>query len=181
MGSQVPVWIPIVVAILGLAGVILTQVLAGRREDLRRREDDAREERRWQRERDARAYEARATAYAELIGAIEAFDGVLFRTRQIREAGQALDDHQASSVREVTSETQHALGAVNLYAPERLRMQIREATLPRMRLSTLLLDPTSATGNMRPAWDAGQVAYRTLRALMRRDLGLDFEIVEEPS
>jgi hypothetical protein len=162
---------------LGLAGVILTQALAERRERQRRREDDAREERRWQREREARAYEARATAYAELIGAIEAFDGVLFHARQIREADQPLDDHQASSLRAVTSETQHALGAVNLHAPERVRVQIREATLPRMRLSAMLLDPTSSAAKMRPAWDAGQTAYRTLRAFMRRDLGLDSEIV----
>ncbi len=81
------------------------------------------------------------------------------------------------SLRTVTSETQHALGAVNLHAPERIRIQIREATLPRMRLSAALLDPTSETANMRPGWDAGQTAYRTLRALMRRDLGLDSESV----
>ena len=172
-------WIPIVVAILGLAGVVLTQVLAGRRERQRRREDDAREERRWQREREARAYQARATAYAELIGAIEAFDGVLFHARQVREAERPLDDHEVSNLRAVTSETQHALGAVNLHAPERVRAQIREATLPRMRLSVTLLDPTGSTAKMRPAWDAGQTAYRTLRALMRRDLGLDSELLGE--
>ena len=168
-------WIPILVAIVGLAGVVLTQVVAERRERRHRREDDAREERRWQRARDDRVYEARASAYAELIGAIEAFDGVLFRARQVREAGAHLDDHQAMNLRTVTSETQHALGAVNLYAPERIRTQIREATLPRMRLSAALLDPTSETAKMRPGWDAGQAAYRALRALMRQDLGLDSE------
>ncbi|NBH07247.1 hypothetical protein [Amycolatopsis sp. SID8362] len=45
MGSQVPVWIPIVVALLGLAGVIATQVLSGRRETKRLAEEAAREER----------------------------------------------------------------------------------------------------------------------------------------
>jgi hypothetical protein len=179
MGGQVPVWIPIVVAMLGLAGVAATQILAGRRERQRAREEEAREERRWQREREARTYELRATAYAELIGAIEAFDGVLFQARQTREADEPLDDHQRSGLREVTSEALHALGAVNLHAPERIRTQIREATLPRMRLSAGLLDATSSTSKMRPAWDAGQTAYRTLRAFMRRDLGLDAEPIDD--
>lgn len=104
-------------SIVGLVGVVLTQILAERRERQRWREYDAREERRWQRERDARTHEARATAYAELIGAIEAFDFVLYHARQIREANQPLDDHQTSSLRAVMSETQHALGAVNLHVP----------------------------------------------------------------
>ena len=175
MGSQVPVWVPIVVALVGLAGVVLAQVLAGRRERQRWQEDEAREDRRWQREREARTYELRAGAYAELIGALEAFDGVLYQARQVREAGEPLDDHQRDGLREAMSEAQHALGPVNLHAPEAIRTQIREATLPRMRLSTMLLDQASLTTRMRPAWDAGQVAYRTLRALMRRDLGLDSE------
>lgn len=181
MGSQVPVWIPIVVAIVGLAGVVLAQILAGSRERQRAREDAAREDRRWQRERDARTYELRATAYAELIGAIEAFDGVLFQARQTREAGDKLDDHQRAGLRDVTSEAQHSLGPVNLHAPESIRTQIREAMLPRMRLSAMLLDPKSPPAKLRPAWDAGQTAYRAMRALMRRDLGLDSEpIIDAP-
>jgi hypothetical protein len=179
VGSQVPVWIPIVVAMLGLAGVVLTQILAGRRERQRWREDEAREERRWQRERDARTYELRATAYAEVIGAIEAFDGVLYQARQTRESNEPIDDHQRSGLREAMSEAQHALGAVNLHAPEAIRIRIREATLPRMRLSTMLLDPASSTSKMRPAWDASQIAYRELRALMRRDLGFDAEPMDD--
>jgi len=79
VGSQVPVWIPIVVALVGLAGVILTQVLSGRREARRMAEEAAREERRWQREREARTHETRAEAYARLMGVLEAFDGVLFQ------------------------------------------------------------------------------------------------------
>lgn len=175
MGSQVPVWIPIAVAMLGLAGVVLAQLLAGQRERQRSRDDAAREDRRWQREREARTYELRAGAYAELIGAIEAFDGVLFQARQTREADQGLDEHQRNGLRDVTSEAQHSLGAVNLHAPESIRTQIREA----MRLSAMLLDPKGSTAKMRPAWDAGQTAYRAMRALMRQDLGLDAEPITD--
>ncbi|MGW4065038.1 hypothetical protein ACWEGE_42590 [Amycolatopsis sp. NPDC004747] len=179
MGSQVPVWIPIVVALLGLAGVILTQVLSGRREARRMAEEAAREERRWQREREARTHETRAEAYARLMGALEAFDGVLFQARAIRESSGDLDEHQLAELREVRSEAQHALGPVVLHAPEAVRRLVSDATLPRMRLAAMLLDPDDNCTRMRPAWDAGQRGYRVMRARMRADLGFDAEPVDE--
>ena len=179
MGSQVPVWIPIVVALLGLAGVLLTQVLSGRREARRMTEETAREERRWQREREARTHETRAEAYALLLGALEAFDGVLFQARAVREAGDQLDEHQVNELREVRSETQHALGPVALHAPEAVRRLVSDAALPRMRLTTMLLDTDGDTAKTRAAWDAGQRGYRVMRARMRQDLGFDAEPVEE--
>jgi hypothetical protein len=181
VGSQVPVWIPIVVALLGLAGVLLTQVLSGRREARRMTEETAREERRWQREREARTHETRAEAYALLLGALEAFDGVLFQARAVREAGDQLDEHQVKELREVRSETQHALGPVALHAPEAVRRLVSDAALPRMRLTTTLLDTDgdTDTAKTRAAWDAGQRGYRVMRARMRQDLGFDAEPVEE--
>jgi hypothetical protein len=179
VGSQVPVWIPIVVALLGLAGVLLTQVLSGRREARRMTEEAAREERRWQREREARTHETRAEAYALLLGALEAFDGVLFQARAVREAGDQLDEHQVKELREVRSETQHALGPVALHAPEAVRRLVSDAALPRMRLTTMLLDADGDTAKTRAAWDAGQRGYRVMRARMRQDLGFDAEPVEE--
>ncbi|MDQ3763672.1 MAG: hypothetical protein M3460_19245 [Actinomycetota bacterium] len=143
MGSQVPVWIPIIVALLGLVGVILTQALAGYREARRALDDAAREERRWQRERQARTHEARAAAYAQLMGAIEAFDGVLFQARLVREAGIELDPIDAAELRDARSKAQQSLGPTVLHAPEEVRRLIRDATLPRMRLSTMLLDSGS--------------------------------------
>lgn len=179
MGSQVPVWIPIIVALFGLAGVLLTQVLSGRREARRMAEEAAREERRWQREREARTHETRADAYAQLMGVLEAFDGVLFQARAVREGGHPLDEHQVTELREVRSEAQHALGPVVLHAPEAVRRLVSDATLPRMRLAAGLLDPDSDTTKMRPAWEAGQRGYRIMRARMRTDLGFDAEAVEE--
>ncbi|MCR6486720.1 hypothetical protein M8542_28225 [Amycolatopsis sp. OK19-0408] len=179
MGSQVPVWIPIIVALFGLAGVLLTQVLSGRRETKRMVEEAAREERRWQREREARTHETRAEAYAQLMGVLEAFDGVLFQARAVREAGDQLDEHQVTELREVRSEAQHALGPVVLHAPEAVRKLVSDATLPRMRLAAGLLDSDGDTTKLRQAWDAGQRGYRIMRARMRADLGFDAEAVEE--
>jgi heme exporter protein D len=181
VGSQVPVWIPIVVALLGLAGVILTQILSGRRETRRMAEEAAREERRWQREREARTHETRADAYAQLMGVLEAFDGVLFQARAIVEADGKLDEHQITELREVRSEAQHALGPVVLHAPEAVRRLVSDATLPRMRLAMMLLDPGGDRDRtrLRPAWEAGQRGYRVMRARMRADLGFDAEPVDE--
>jgi heme exporter protein D len=173
------VWIPIVVALLGLAGVILTQLLSGRRETRRMAEETAREERRWQREREARTHETRADAYARLMGVLEAFDGVLFQARSIVESGGRLDEHQLTELREVRSEAQHALGPVVLHAPEAVRRLVSGATLPRMRLAAMLLAPDDDHTRLRPAWDAGQRGYRVMRARMRADLGFDAEPVDE--
>lgn len=178
MGSQVPAWIPIIVALLGIAGVILTQALVGHRETRRSLDDAAREERRWQREREARTHEARAAAYAQLMGAIEAFDAVLFQARLVREAGAELDTIDAAELRDTRSKARHSLGPTVLHAPEEVRRLIRDVTLPRMRLTTMLLDPGSDTTKTRPAWDAGQRGYRVLRARMRLDLGFDAEEID---
>ena len=179
VGSQVPVWIPIIVALLGLAGVTLTQVLAGHREARRALNEAAREERRSQREREARTHEARAAAYAQLMGAIEAFDMVLYQAWRIRRAGIELDMIDAAELRDARNKTQNSLGSTVLHAPEEVRRLIRDATLPRMRLATVLLGPDSETAKTRRGWEAGQRGYRVLRASRRLDLGFDAEEIDE--
>jgi hypothetical protein len=51
MSSQVPVWIPLAVAFLGVLGVIAGQIINAWREDRRWRREQEREEIRWQRAR----------------------------------------------------------------------------------------------------------------------------------
>lgn len=164
MSSQVPLWIPIAVALLGLAGVIVTQLLNNRREELR-----------WRREREARSHDARAAAYAEVIGVIESFDMVLFENRNAREAGQRID---RDDLKEAAGETRRALGPVNLHAPEAVRVLLSKAILPRMYLVRQILKDETDPTTLRPEWDSAQLGYRVLRAEMRRDLGLDAEDVD---
>lgn len=167
--SQVPVWVPIVVALLGFAGVVLTQAL-----------NVHTERRRWERERAAEHYEARANAYAELTGSLEALTGVLFDARRARENGESLSAETQADLRATQRQLQQSLGAVVLRAPEPVRTLVRDATLPNLRLATMLLDPDEDVRHARRTWDAGQLGYRTLRAAMRRDLGLDAEDVAGP-
>lgn len=183
--AQVPLWVPIAVAVLGLVGVISAQLIAGRREDRRWRREQEREELRWQREREreqeSRSHDNRAAGYAEVIGAVEAFDSVLFQARNaaspdapLQQADAALDDE----LRTVFRAARNALGVVNLHAPERVRVMLREVMLPRFRLATHLLNGTGEEAR-RPLWEEGQLAYLRIRAAMREDLGLDAEPLPE--
>ncbi len=165
VSSQVPLWIPIAVALLGLAGVIVAQLLNNRREELR-----------WRREREARSHDARATAYAEVIGVIEAFDMVLFENRNARETAQPIN---RDDLTEAAGETRRALGPVNLHAPEAVRVLLSKAILPRMYLVRQILKDEADPTKLRPEWDKAQINYRVLRAEMRRDLGLDAEDLSE--
>jgi len=162
--GQVPLWVPIIVGVLGFAGVISAQLIVGRRE-----------ERRWRRElvreRENRSHEERAAGYAQVIGAIEALDTVQFEANQ---ATGKPDEHLSADLRQLTSTLRNNLGVVNLQAPERIRVMLSGAILPRLTLSRLLLgdefrreDPT--------LWETSQREYRALRAEMRRDLGMDAE------
>ncbi|MDT7726808.1 MAG: hypothetical protein QOI21_3384 [Actinomycetota bacterium] len=157
------------VGVLGFAGVISGQLIAGRREDRRWRRELVRE-------RDNRRHEERAAGYAQLIGAVESLDVVLYEARQ---APGELGEHLITELRQHTATLRNNLGVVNLQAPERIRVMLRNSLLPRLSLSRLLLANVPVqddhSGNTRELWDTGQSEYRALRAEMRRDLGLDAE------
>jgi hypothetical protein len=179
MGSaQVPLWVPIIVGLLGFAGVISAQLIAGRREDRRWRRELDREELRWERdrarERENRSHEDRAAGYAELIGAIESLDFLIFESRQVVAAGSKPDEHLSTELRRVTATMRNTLGTVNLQAPERIRVMLRDSILPRISLSRALLADRDQEA-YRPLWETGKREYRGLRAEMRKDLGLDAE------
>ncbi|MDI5977669.1 hypothetical protein [Amycolatopsis magusensis] len=173
--AQVPLWVPILVGLLGVAGVVTAQVITTLREERRWRREQQREDLRWERQREERTHEARAEAYAELIGVLEALDMITFRARQAAKFNKkelTSDEKLAEELRTVTSEAQRALGPVNLHAPERIRVRLQEAVLPRMSLAAKLL---RNEGDDAEKWTKGQREYRLLRAEMRRDLGLDAE------
>ncbi|MBN6041400.1 hypothetical protein [Amycolatopsis sp. 195334CR] len=166
--AQVPLWVPILVGVLGVAGVVTAQVITTFREERRWRREQQREDLRWERQKEERTHEARAEAYAELIGVVEALDFALYRVRK----GDENDVVLADDLREVVSKARHALGPVNLHAPERIRVKLKESMLPRFDLAAKLLEKG---GDDLGKWHKGQREYRLLRAEMRRDLGLDAE------
>jgi hypothetical protein len=172
------VWVPIIVALLGLAGVTTTQVLASRREAARVREETAREARHWQQERETRANEARASAYAQLIGVIEAYDMTVYEPLRARLKGRDLDPVDLVELRQALNNFRESFGPAVLHAPEQIRQLIRNASTPRLRIAATLLAPGKDI-DANSEWHASQRGYRVLRAQMRTDLGLDAETVED--
>ncbi|MEU4444898.1 hypothetical protein AB0K14_03205 [Actinosynnema sp. NPDC050801] len=82
--GQVPIWVPIVVGVIGLAGVIVGQLINARREDIRWKREREREDLRWQREveKDQKArdhdfdkywLDRKTDVYAELLQASSAW------------------------------------------------------------------------------------------------------------
>ncbi|MEU6586736.1 hypothetical protein [Nocardia sp. NPDC046763] len=135
-----------------------------------------REDRRWQRDisrhQDDRLFAARSDAYAHLLGSIEYWDAALFRPVRDRDVIPGdldrLDAAYEAAIR--------GLGSVNLFAPEHVRAWILEAMRPRMDMTQMVArGADSDVKRMLDAWREAQIAYRTLRALMRADLGMDAE------
>jgi len=71
-----PLWVSLVVAALGLVstvvGIVVTQIMANRRERASWQRDTDREEQRWRREDQTRTFEHRHVAYVEFYEALRA-------------------------------------------------------------------------------------------------------------
>lgn len=69
-----PLWVPLIVALLGVVstvvGIVVTQVMANRRERASWQRETARDQQRWAREDQARTFEQRHLAYVEFYEAL---------------------------------------------------------------------------------------------------------------
>jgi hypothetical protein len=182
--SQVPLWVTLLIALLGLVGVLSAQVIAAWREDRRWRREQEREDHRWQRERqrelDNRDYDGRQTAYAQVIAAIEAFDFLFYPAMSAIRNGRDVTDEIVGDLRRAREELRQCLGPINLYAPQRFNELLRAAALPRSRLATDVAGGINRDReHVEMLWAKGQAGYRTMRVHMREDLGLDAETLPE--
>ncbi len=182
--AEVPLWVPIVVALLGIAGVLGAQLTAAWRDDRRWRREAEREELRWSRDRtrekDNRSYEARQEAYAQLIGAIESFDWLMFPAYNATRLGHAVTEDMLTDVRVTRDEARRALGLGNLQAPEPIRAKLKDAMITRSTLAMRILRQGADPEDSAELWTTAQRAYRQLRADMRQDLGVQTEVLPEP-
>ena len=177
--GQVPLWVPIVVGLLGLCGVLGAQLVAGWREDRRWQREVRREDQRWQRERerlrDERRYTGREQAYGRIIGVLEAWQWVLHPAKElVINSGGSLDPAMRAALQSMRDEAREALGPTNLHAPDDIRKLMRDAVISKVVLTDALL----ADGEPdRPAMDRqyrhSLDAYVTMRTAMRHDLGID--------
>jgi hypothetical protein len=176
--------VPVAVALLGFLGVLTAQAIAVRRDDRRWRREAEREELRWNRERtrekDNRSYEARQEAYAQIIGAVESFDWLMFPAYNATKLGHAVTDDMLTDLRMASDEARKAFGPFNLHAPERIRTMLRDVMITRSTLAMRILRGSADPEESVQLWTTAQRAYRQLRAEMRQDLGFDAETLPEP-
>jgi hypothetical protein len=71
--NQVPLWVPIVVALVGFVGVLAAQAIANRREDKQWDRERQREDQRWAREKESRNEARSDRRRQELADAIAAY------------------------------------------------------------------------------------------------------------
>jgi hypothetical protein len=179
----VPLWVTILVALVGFIGVLTAQFIAAWREDRRWRREQEREEVRWNRERakeiENRDYDGRQSAYVQVISAAEGCDWLVYPVIKMLRRGERLGEVELADVRRVREELRHSLGMVNLYAPQRFHELVRKCMLPRSNLALELMNPEPRRERVEVLWDESQTGYRRMRMEMRRDLGLDAEDLPE--
>ncbi|PPJ10758.1 hypothetical protein C5E51_10920 [Nocardia nova] len=168
MASDVAAWVPVAVAGLGFAGVLGAQIIGSWREDRRWRRDRSRHE-------GDRRYQARQEAYALLLGAIEYWDTTVHPVWKALAAGAPPADDDLEKLRQAADDAAKVLGLAVLVSPERTRGLVREAMVPRWEYTALLVAGEATGEDLDQGWRKCQENYRTLRALMRDDLGFDAE------
>ncbi|MCK2240395.1 MULTISPECIES: hypothetical protein [unclassified Crossiella] len=168
--TQVPLWVPVAVGLLGFLGVLGAQFIAAWREDRRWNREKSRDE-------DNKRFDARRTAYAEVIGALESWDWVLHPLKdKARGKDLEIGEPELVDLRTAWIEAKNVLGPINLVATTEIRDLLRTAMIARSRLSRELTadGPENARLELvEKHWAQAQDAYARLRNVMRRDLGFE--------
>lgn len=181
-------WVPLVVALVGLGGVLGAQLVAGWREDRRWQREVQREELRWQREvqreQERRRHEGREDAYARAIGGLEDWQWVLYpvKERVLKERG-VMEPAQRERLESMQDVARELLGPMNLHAPEAVRGLMRDAVLSKSDLTADLLaltgpldgtdENTALRRDLTDLYRRSLKHYYAMRAAMRQDLGID--------
>jgi len=178
--GQVPLWVPIIVGLLGLGGVLGAQLIAGWREDRRWQREVTREDVRWQRElgrlREDRRYAGREEAYGRMIGLLEAWQWVLHPAKErVIKRGEPLGPSVRAALQELRDQAREALGPMNLHAPDAIRHLMRDTVLSKVRLTDAMLsdEPEPDRKAMDALYRQSLDHYYAMRSAMRRDLGID--------
>ena len=125
MTTSIPLWVPLVVAILGLvgtaggaiSGVLITQRRSDRRENTAWQRERERERDRWTREDAARTFELRRQAYIEFHEAVQRQRGNL-QVAYFVQMYEGSPEEQRKPSREIENEVTHALHKVRIYGSD---------------------------------------------------------------
>jgi hypothetical protein len=119
-----PLWVPLVVAALGLVstvvGIVVTQIMANRRERQSWQRETDRERERWAREDQARTFEHRRAAYVEF------YDSLRKTGLRIHENGYGLSDEGTELPFGWQTDMWEKLQHLELYASPRVALLAHE-------------------------------------------------------
>lgn len=181
-------WVPIAVGIIGLVGVLGTQLFAARREDQRWRRDLHREDLRWQRERERererrdhdvalQLHSRQISCYGQFAGAVNAWNAELIRAADIVRSAAATD-HLRTRLRELRQLAEESLATMEIVGSESVRQAGRKAVDALNELESVLV---GRDGTNRPTAD--EFAQRTDRVFQecqrfRQQIRHDLKLVD---
>lgn len=184
-GAQAPIWVPIVVGVIGLAGVIASQVIAGIRATGGRVASDRREETRYRRSQDElqalrdredrfRAHSDRTAAYARLSLEVTRLRYRLRRAQaEHSRSSQGLADSSMTLLKEALDVVDEAGATVELLAPGKVRTAWLAAHISLVSAWNVLLDDDSTSAATKDALSDIEGPVDEMLAAMREDLGVE--------
>lgn len=182
--AQVPAWVPVIVAIVGLFGILATQFLTSLRDERRVQLEYEREDARWRRDRGYEAkekwLERRLNAYSQMMSALEAWGWKLYPpARAVLDRERDLTTEERTELAELRNIMREHLGPINLYASEDVRELTRKAVTSRADFTRALLAGKDSVETLEALWQRSWDVYRDLRTAIRRELE-KFEIERPP-
>lgn len=172
--ASTPLWVPILVAIVGVLGTlsaaIFTQIWAANRENERWVRERAAEEKRWEREDHARWLEERKTVYAQLLLGLDALDeGLRKAETQLRAVGR-IEDVMLSQMKILAESAGQIYESLRLIAPNQITelggLIMQSQFVRKMNLEADRLE------DVQDAAERGERS-RKLYSALRADLGIE--------
>jgi type II secretory pathway pseudopilin PulG len=170
MSATTPLWVPLTIAAVGIAGTLGAPVLAKWQERKDRRQQ-------WQREDALRWQQDRQQAYARLIAALYAWDDELRSARASRDVAAYLNERSeldTAELRRLRTAAREARSVVDFMASDTVRSLASSALTDReaFRVAHLTGDAPADTAKTDAEWTRVRNRTVSLRDAMRADLGL---------
>jgi hypothetical protein len=166
-----PLWVPLVVALIAICGVLITQARADKREVVARKHEQERERDRWSREDAARTFEHRRTVYADFYnanGELGLWVHDYYDTLYVEPPDP---DYDPELPLDWAAAEYKMLELLELYATPRVARLAHEAHLACMAWG-LQAEREPNKDKFRERQEQWELARRNLLAAIRQDLGV---------
>ncbi len=151
-------WVPVVVGIIGLVGVLGAQLFAARREDQRWQREVHREDLRWQREREREEerrdhdlalalHSQQISCYGAFAGAVNAWHAELLRAADIIRSAAQASDHLHTRLRELREIAEESLATMEIVGSESVRQAGRAAVDALSELESVVIGTNRPTAD----------------------------------